>query len=164
VCTVGKTKERKTSKSTRSNATTVCKFDKTKQISVEYQPIGFKAKKKALGNDIPYGKVWAPGGKPMTMFTNTTVVVDGKDIPVGAHILSVIPDQNAWTMIVNRNTDISGKYDDQQDLARIHMNFGELSSPESQFSVDFAHVAPDQCNIRLDPQKTRAWVTIEEMK
>ncbi len=50
-----------------------------------------------------------------------------------------------------------GKYDEQQDLARIPMQFGELPKPESEFTAYFAHVAPDQRNMRLDLQKARAW-------
>jgi len=44
------------------------------------------------------------------------------------------------------------------------MQLGELPSPESQFSVYFAHVAPDQCSMRLDLDKARAWVVIQEKK
>ncbi|MGA3053743.1 MAG: hypothetical protein ABSD63_06015 [Candidatus Korobacteraceae bacterium] len=56
------------------------------------------------------------------------------------------------------------EHDGHEDFAKIPMQLGELPSPESQFSVYFAHVAPDQCSMRLDLDKARAWVVIQEKK
>ncbi len=100
----------------------------------------------------------------MTMFTNTPVTIGGKDLPIGAYTLFVIPDKKTWTLIVSKSTDTSGKYDEAEDLARIPMQLGELPNPESQFSIYFAHAAPDQCSVRFDLERARAWVTIEEQK
>ena len=149
---------------TSSNATGSCNFDSVKQVTVEYQRISIDVKKKLLGREIPYGKIWVPGGKPMTMFTNIPVTVAGKDLPVGAYTLFAIPDQKKWTLIISKSTDTSGKYDESDDLARVPMQFGELPSAESEFSVYFAHVAPDQCSMRLDLDNVRAWVIIQEKK
>ncbi len=149
---------------TTANATAACNFDSTQQIAVQYQRITVDAKKKVFGKEVPYGKVWAPGEKPMTMFTNTPVTIGGKELPMGAYTLFLIPEEKAWTLVVSKSTDTSGKYDEGQDLARIPMQYGELSSPESEFTVYFAHVAPDQCNMRLDLQKARAWVAITKKK
>jgi len=142
----------------------ICNFDSTKQLRVEYRPVTVGTKKQVLGKEIPYGKVWVPGGKPMVMFTNTTLTVNGQDIPVGAYTLFVVPDEKQWTLIISKSTDTSGKYDKQQDLVRAHMEFGQLPSPEKQFSVYFAHVGADQCDMRLDLQGDRAWVTFTEKK
>ncbi len=147
---------------TSSNATATCNFDKTKQVAVEYQRIAIDVKKKLLGNDIPYGKVWTPGGKPMTLFTNTPVSIGDKDIPVGAYTLFVIPEEKKWTLIVSKSTDTSGKHDEKDDVARVPMQVGELPNPESEFSVYFAHVAPTQCSMRLDLDQARAWTVIQE--
>lgn len=146
------------------NTTATCNFDKTKQVAVDYQRIAVNVKKKVLGNEVPFGKVWTPGGKPMTMFTDTPVVIGGKELGTGAYTLFVIPDEKTWTLIVSKSTDTSGKYDETQDLARIPMQVGQLSKPEREFTVYFAHVAPSQCNMRLDLQKARAWVAIKEKK
>ena len=147
---------------TSSNATATCNFDTTKQLAVEYQRVAVNVKKKVLDGEIPFGKVWAPGGKPMTLFTNTPVSVGGKDIPVGAYTLFVIPEEKKWTLIVSKSTDTSGKYDEQDDVARVPMKVGALPNPESEFSVYFAHVAPNQCSMRLDLDQARAWIVIQE--
>ena len=145
-------------------ATAVCNFDSNAQLVVEYQPISVDTSKPAFGHEIPYNKVWTPGGKPMTMFLNRPIAVDSKEIPVGAYTMFVIPTQNKWTLIISRSTDTSGKYDEHQDLLRVPMQWGQLSSPESTFSIYFAHLAPGECTMRLDLKKTRAWVDFQNKK
>lgn len=145
-----------------TSATATCNFDPNTQLAVEYQRLEVNANKKVLGNEIPFGKVWAPGDKPMKLFTNAPVMVGGKDVPIGAYTMFVIPEANAWTLIISKSTDTSGKYDEKDDFARIPMQFGKLQQAEPQFSVYFAHVAANQCNMRLDLQKARAWVVFEK--
>ena len=98
----------------------------------------------------------------MILFTNTEITVGNKDIPIGAYTLFVIPEEKAWTLIISKSTNMSGKYEEGQDLARIPMQVGELSSAEEEFIVYFAHVASDQCNMRLDLQKARAFVAFKK--
>ena len=90
------------------------------------------------------------------------VSVGNTELPVGAYTLFVIPEQKTWTLVISQSTDTSGKYDEKGDFARIPMRCGILPQPEPQFSVYFAHVAPDQCNVRFDLQKSRAWIAIKE--
>ncbi len=146
------------------NGNTTCNYDKTKQIAVEFVRMPIEGKKKLLGNEIPFGQPWAPGGKPMTMFTNTPVTIAGTNLPIGAYTLFVIPEQKKWTLVISKSTDMSGKYDPQDDLARIPMKTGKLSSAVTEFTAYFAHVAPTQCNLRFDLQKTRGWTVINEQK
>ncbi|HZD31142.1 MAG TPA: DUF2911 domain-containing protein [Candidatus Angelobacter sp.] len=145
-----------------SNATATCNFDSSKQIAVEYQGTEVTTKKKVFGNEIPYGKVWAPGGKPMTLFANTPVAIGSEKLPIGAYTLFVIPEEKKWTLIISRSTDTSGKYDEHQDVARIPMECGQLPNPEPQFSVYFAHDGSSECNMRLDMHNTRAWIAVKE--
>jgi hypothetical protein len=145
-------------------ARAVCNFDPNTQLAVEYQPINVDVGKPVFGHEIPYNKVWAPGGKPMVLFLNHPIVIDGKQIPVGAYTMFVIPAENKWTLIVSRSTDTSGKYDEHQDLVRVPMQWGELSSPESRFTIYFAHLGPSQCSMRLDLDKARAWVEFQDSK
>jgi hypothetical protein len=144
--------------------TAVCNFDPNTQIAVEYRPVTVDTSKPVLGHEIAYDKVWAPGGKPMTMFLNHSIFIDGKEIAVGAYTLFVIPNQDKWTLIISRSSDTSGKYDENQDLMRVPMQSGELSSPESRFSIYFAHLSTSQCNMRLDLGKARAWVEFQDKK
>ncbi len=137
---------------TTSTATASCNFDAEKQLTVEYQRVSFNLKK-PLSSQVPFGKVWAPGGKPMTLFTNTPIQIGSRNLPMGAYTLFVIPESKHWTLIVSKSTDTTGAYDEQQDLVRVPMESGELPSPEPEFSVSFGHIAPDQCSMRLDLDK-----------
>ena len=149
---------------TKFDATAVCNFDATKQIAVEYERVSFDVKKRFWGKEVHYGKVWGPGGKPMTLFTNTPISIAGTNLAAGAYTLFVIPEEKRWILVVSKSSDTSGRYDEKLDAARVPMEFGELPSAEPEFSVYFGHVASDQCSMRLDLEKTRAWVTIRENK
>ena len=142
--------------------TATCNFDEEKQLAVEYQRMSVNPKKFAFGRDLPYNKVWTPGKKPMTLFTNTPLNIGGNQLPAGAYTMFVMPAQKQWTLIISKSTDMSGAYDQQKDLARIPMESGELGSPESQFGVYFAHVAPNQCSMRLTLANLGTWVIFQE--
>jgi len=133
-----------------ASSTVTCDFDSGRQLAAEYQHISVNLKKPLLGPQIPSGKVWAPGGKPITLFANTPVEIGGKQLTVGAYTVFVIPSPKLWTLIISRSTDTSGKYDESMDLVRVPMESGELPSPEAQLNVAFAHVAPNQCSLRLE--------------
>jgi len=125
-------------------ATAVCDFDDGQEVSVRYKDTVASAK------DEPHnGKVWLPGGLPMTLFTNTALTLNHATISPGAYSMYVIPNRKEWTLIVNRNVAPGAAYDEKQDVARSPMELGEIDSPPRQLQVSFAHVAPKQCSIRL---------------
>jgi hypothetical protein len=146
---------------TPSSATVTCSFDADRELTADYQKISFNLKKPMLGDEIPYGKAWAPGGKPLTLFTNSNVEIGGKMLPVGAYTMFVLPTPKRWTLIISKSTDLTGRYDEHQDLVRVAMESGEVPMPEPQFSASFAHVAPNQCSLRLVMAKSGNWVTFE---
>jgi hypothetical protein len=89
----------------------------------------------------------------MTLFTNTPLQMHSTRLPIGAYTMFLIPDGKEWTLIVSKSTDMSGAYDSSQDVVRVRMDSGELPNPESSLAVSFAHVGPDQCNLRVDLDK-----------
>lgn len=137
---------------TTTTATAICSFDADRELKADYQKVAFNLKK-----PVPYGKPWAPGGRPLTLFTNSTVEIGGKVLPAGAYTMFVVPTAKQWTLIISKSTDLSGRYDEQQDLVRVAMESGELPAPEPEFKASFAHVAPDQCSFRLDLAKNGNW-------
>jgi len=144
-----------------AGATATCNFDEEKQLVVQYQPVTVNLKK-PLAAQVPFGKAWAPGGKPMTLFANTPVQVGSRVLPIGAYTLFVIPNPKQWMLIVSKSTDMTGAYNEQDDLVRAPMDSGELPNPEPDLSVSFGHVAPNQCNIRLDLEKYGHFTTFQE--
>jgi hypothetical protein len=74
-------------------------------------------------------------------------------LAIGAYTLFVIPNSKQWTLIVSKSTDMSGAYNEADDLVRASMEAGELPNAEASLSVAFEHVAPSQCNLRVDLDK-----------
>ena len=64
---------------TTSGATATCNFGSSRQVAVEYQRMTVDVKKPVFGEEIPYDKVWAPGGKPLALFLNSPVTIGGKE-------------------------------------------------------------------------------------
>ena len=82
---------------------------------------GLTKRKRTFGtNIVPYDKVWRLGANEATeidFFTDVTV--NGKKkIDKGRYTLYCIPQENEWTFIINRETDIWGsfKYDGSKDV------------------------------------------------
>ena len=137
-------------------ATAFCDFDDNQEISVRYNS--------AVGSkDEPRnGKVWLPGGTPLTLFVGAPVSFNNTPIPVGAYSVYVIPNRKDWTLIVNKNVTPGAAYDQTQDVARGPMELGEVDSPPGQLQVSLAHVSPKQCSIRLYYGKMGAFAEFTE--
>jgi len=138
--------------SSTNTSTATCYFDDERQLVVQYQPVVLNLKK-PVSVQVPFGKVWAPGGKAMTLFTNTQIQVGSRVLPIGAYTMFVIPSPKRWTLVVSKSTDVSGAYNEQQDLVRVSMDSGELPNPEPSLAVSFGHISANQCNLRFDLDK-----------
>ena len=123
--------------------TVSCTFADGNQISVQYNASG-KSKEEPKN-----GKVWEPGGSPMTLYTQVPVALNYVQIPVGAFSMYVIPNKKDWTLIVNKNVTAGSKYEESQDLARSSMELGNLSQPVKPLQVVLAHMGAKLCSIRL---------------
>ena len=140
-----------------NTSTAACSFQDGKQISVRHTSTEVKGTKDAL----PEGRLWMPGGAPMFLFASTELTVGNGDVPVGAYSMYVIPGKDSWTLVLNKNVSDASKYDQHEDLLRVPMEMGRLSSPE-HFNVSFGHVAPKQCNMRIYYGKAGVWAEFKE--
>lgn len=131
----------------------VCTFDDGKQVSTRYKPVGIGQREGPLA-----GKVWAPGGLAMTLFTETEVTLGTTLVPAGAYTMYLLPGKKDWTLIVSRNLTLDSKYDQNQDLVRATMQTGELSRADGQLKVFFGHIGPKRCEFNVDYGKSRAWM------
>ncbi|MGA8151514.1 MAG: DUF2911 domain-containing protein [Terriglobales bacterium] len=138
-------------------ATAFCDFEDGREVSIRYNS------SVSSGKDEPHnGKVWLPGGSPITLFTDTPVTLNDSLIPVGAYSVYVIPTKKDWTLIVNKNVTAGAPYDEKDDVARGPMEMGEVDSPPKQLQASFAHSAPKVCSIRLYYGKVGAFVEFKE--
>jgi hypothetical protein len=143
-----------TSQQSRSS---VCTFDDGRQMSVRYTAVPIRSLK------LSDGRVWPGGELPIYLFTSAPLRVGTESIPAGAYSLYVVPGKQEWTLVLNKNVSNS-QYDEKQDLLRTTMDIGRVTNPETNISLDFGHLGPKQCNLRLYFGKTGAWVEFREQE
>ena len=143
--------------SDQNSATAFCDFEDGQEISVRYSTAPVSSK-----DEPRNGKLWIPGGKPMTLFTGAAVALNNTTIPAGAYTLYLIPNKKEWTLIVNKNVTPGAAYDEHQDVARGPMDLGEVDSPPRQMQLSFAHTGPKVCSIRVYYGKVGAFTEFNE--
>jgi hypothetical protein len=137
-------------------ATTTCTFEDGTEISVRYIPVETNKEK------IQNGKVWAPGGSPMVLFTPAALTLEKSQIPAGAFSLYLIPQKDRWTLVVNKNVSAGSRYDERQDIARAVMEMGQLGEPTSTLELAFGRMGPKHCSLRVYFGKTGGWAEFLE--
>ncbi len=123
-------------------STTTCNLDDGRQVYVRYNAV--PANKERIQN----GKPWAPGGTPMTLFTETQLSLGTSMIPIGAYTVYPIPARGNWTLAVNKNVTAGAAYDEKQDIARTTMETAQVEQPSEALEVAFAHVGA-RCTLRV---------------
>ena len=99
-----------------------------KTITIDYSRPSAKGRQ-VFGGLVPYGKEWRTGANEATTFVTTTdLMVGDKHVPAGNYTLYTIPNQQQWTLIINKQTGQWGTvYDEKQDLVRVPMKVSKTS-------------------------------------
>lgn len=131
-----------------------CTFQDGKSVTVRYD-VAPSAK------PLNFGSVWIPGSNPIVLFTETPLTVGTKDLPVGAYSLYLLPDKEAWDLIVN--SDVSGsQYNAARDLTRVDMQRGEVPQAVKRFNLRLLHSKPNVCSLTVYHKKHGYWTDITE--
>jgi hypothetical protein len=142
-----------------------CKFSDGKTITVDYSSPRAKGRK-IFGELVPYGQVWRTGANEATTFVTTAAVsADGRDVPAGNYTIFSVPEQNKWTLIVNKHTGEWGvpyKYE-SEELVRIPMSVSKTSSPVENFTIRFDQ-GGSACTLNVSWEETQASVKFSEKK
>lgn len=99
-----------------------------------------KSGRKILGGLVEYGKVWRLGANEATEIEFfKQVKIGGKKIPKGRYTLYAIVNENSWTIIVNKETDIWGafKYDAKKDVVRTEVPVQYISPAVEDLAMVF---------------------------
>jgi len=143
----------------------MCKFSDGKGVTVDYSSPRAKGRK-IFGDLVPYGEVWRTGANEATTFVATgDLNVGGKDVPAGNYTIFTVPNQDKWTLIINKKTGEWGipyKYE-SDELARVDMKADKTSGPVENFTIAFDQ-SGDSCTMHMDWENTRASVTVAEKK
>lgn len=96
--------------------------------------------RKVFGELVEYGKVWRFGANEATEIEfYKDVKVGGKKVPKGRYTLYAIVNENTWTVIINKETDIWGafKYDSKKDLLRTDVTIQKTDEVVESMSMWF---------------------------
>jgi Protein of unknown function (DUF2911) len=130
-----------------NSSTATCNLDDGRQVRLNYTPVSPKNDK------APNGRPWAPGGAPMTLFTEAPLTFGGSAIPIGAYTVYPIPGKDKWSLAVNKNVTAGAAYDEKQDIARATVETDPVPQPSEALEVAFAHVGL-RCTLRMYFGKT----------
>ncbi len=96
--------------------------------------------RRVFGELVEYGKVWRLGANEATEIEfYKDVKIDGKKILKGRYTLYAIVNENNWTMILNKDTDIWGafKYDPKKDVLRTDVPVQKVDDAVENMSMWF---------------------------
>jgi len=142
-----------------------CKFSDGKTIHIDYSSPRMRGRK-IFGDLVPYGEPWRAGANEATTFViDTDMSVGDKVVPKGSYTLFALPNPDAWTLIISKQTGEWGiPYPGQEyDFARVPMKVSKLSAPIENFTIAFDQTS-GVCTLRLEWETTRAAVNISEKK
>lgn len=113
--------------------------DSSPLIKVIYSRPSLKGRE-IFGKLEPFGKVWRVGANESTEIRFfKPVTIGGKAIPAGTYSLFAIPEQDKWTVIINKQTDRWGAYvyEESKDMVRVTVPVKPLSAPVDALSITF---------------------------
>jgi hypothetical protein len=90
-------------------------------ITIDYSSPAMRDRE-IFGKLVPYGEMWRTGANKATAITfSDDVIIEGKKIDAGSYSVFTIPNENEWTIILNKNTEQwgAGEYNEKEDAIRM---------------------------------------------
>lgn len=120
-------------------------------IEITYSRPGAKGRR-VFGDLVPYGKLWRTGANAATKIVfSDPVEIIGRRIDSGAYVLYTIPGEEIWEIIINKGIKNIGTegYKESEDIARFKIYPIKLKSKTELFTIQFADIKPDSCELQL---------------
>jgi len=107
-----------------------------KLISIKYSAPSMRGRH-IFGGLVPYGKVWRAGANEATaLHTDADLQLSDLKVPKGDYTLYILPEDNRWTLIVNKQTGQWGtEYDRAQDLGRVALELSKPAAPIERYQI-----------------------------
>lgn len=131
-------------------------------FKVEYSRPGVKGRE-IFGGLEAYDKLWRTGANKATAISfNTPVMFAGKEVPAGTYSIFSIPSNGAWTLILNKNTELYGTdgYDEAMDVLRLELEPMKSEMTET-FTIDFQSIMDGKANMEISWENTKIVVPIK---
>lgn len=131
-------------------------------IELSYSRPSMKGRK-VFGDLVPFGKVWRTGANQATILTfGEEVTIGGTKIPAGKYGLLSIPDKDAWTLIISKQTDVTSPAAYKQDMDVVRVNVKPMTSTNTHetFTMQFQNVKPSSVDLNIAWDKTMVTLPI----
>jgi len=104
----------------------------------------------------PLGKVWRTGANSATRIKVTDPIeIAGKAVDTGTYAIFTIPGKNEWTLILNKGAKNWGSdYIEASDIFRVTIPAGKMKESIETFTMQFANVKTESCELHLMWGKT----------
>ena len=131
-------------------------------IEVKYNRPVAKGRK-VFGDLVPFNKLWRTGANAATIIKFTDAVeIKGKRIDTGSYALYTIPGTDTWEIILNKgvtNWGVDG-YKESEDVARFKVEPIKMSNKLESFTMQFAEVKAESCELQIMWEKTTVTIPI----
>lgn len=120
--------------------------------------------RKVFGDLVPFNQVWRTGANTATLITfNDAVQIEGKKIDSGTYALYSIPNKGSWVIILNKGVKNWGSdgYTADDDVARFTVKSEEVKNMVESFTMQFANVKPESCDLQIMWENTMVSVPIK---
>jgi len=120
-------------------------------IELSYSRPNVKGRK-AMGDLVPFGKVWRTGANGATTLNfGDDVTIGDKKIAAGKYGLLSIPDKDSWTLIITKQLDVTSPaaYKESEDVVRVTVKTMAMTDKMETFTMQFANVKSSTCELHL---------------
>ncbi|MBX2871727.1 MAG: DUF2911 domain-containing protein [Saprospiraceae bacterium] len=119
-----------------------------------------------MGGLVPYGETWRTGANASTKLTFTEdVKIGGKDLPAGTYALYSIPNEQEWTIIIHKKTNMRSIAGDRVKAENDAFRFTvkPISNPVGveTFTLQFTDITTNSCHLQLSWENTIVKFPIE---
>jgi hypothetical protein len=99
-----------------------------------------KRGREIFGELVPFGKVWRTGANEATEITLTKdLLLKGTLLQAGTYSIFTIPEQDAWTIIFNKELGLWGSYNynEKMDVMRLQVPALTTTALHETFTIQF---------------------------
>jgi len=117
-----------------------------------------------FGGIVPFGEMWRTGAHDATTIRfSEAVKLNDNDIPAGIYSLFTIPNQNEWTIVINKAAEMHGTsdYTQEQDLVRFTVKPEKSARYYETFTIEVNDLSKEEAGLFLLWENTQVKLTIK---
>ena len=124
------------------------------KIELTYSRPGIKGRQLFGQNSelVPLGKPWRTGANAATQIRFTdNVTIGGKTLDTGSYVIYTIPNQSQWDVVLSKGNAYPGAegFKESDDVVRFKAPVATLKDKLETFTMQFANVKSDSCELHL---------------